>query len=208
MSSIKLWTQVRRIGVVTIALPLIAAAIVAGVGVTVAGTWTVTQTAIAVTWLSQLFTIAVGITATVTLTGDPIIELHEATPTSFRSTQMMRTVIVVGPAVVAAAVMFVPLHMLGVWPRDVGLVTVSAPISAAVFIVAVALVASAFSKSASTTSIAVIAGWIFVSLVWEPYVDPLVVRCGFLLLLAAAFTGVAAVRLGDSEKNIAKVVAV
>lgn len=208
MSFARGWAQVRRIGLVSVVLPFLAASVVAGVGLGAAGAWTVTQTAIVVTWLAQVFTIAVGITAGVALTGDPIIELHEASPSSFRSTQMIRTLIVLGISIVAAVVMFLPLHMRGVWPRDIGLVTVVAPTSAAVFMVALALVASAFSKSASTTAIAVIAGWMFISLVWEPYVDPLVVRGGVLLVLAAAFTSVAAVRLGNSEANIAKVVAV
>ncbi len=206
MSHTRIRAQFRRIGAPAAALPLASGVAVAAAGVTMAGSWPVTQTAVAMIWFTAMFPITVGIAAVAALTGDPIIELHESTPTSFRAAQLTRCSLVLAIAVLAALAMFAPLHLRGVWPRDAGWVSALGPVSAAVFIVAVALMAAAFSKSASTTVIAVIAGWMFVALVWEPYVDVLAVRCGVLLALAAGFAAAAARRLGDAEKNIAKVV--
>ncbi|RLP07670.1 hypothetical protein [Propionibacterium australiense] len=206
MSTGRIRAQFRRVGAPAAALPLTSGIAVAAIGVVMAGSWTATQTAVAVTWLSQMFSIAVGITAVVALTGDPVIELHESTPTSFRAAQLIRGAIVLTVSVLAVFAMFAPLHARRVWPRDVGWVDVLGPVSSTTFIVAVALAAAAFSRSASTTSIAVIAGWMFVSLMWEPYVGVLAVRCGGLFVMAAGFAVMAALRLGDAEENISKAV--
>ncbi|GGM49655.1 hypothetical protein [Microbacterium saperdae] len=197
--------QFRRVGPALLSAPVLVGALVAIAGAATANTWTVAQAATLLGWLTQVFTITVGVTAAVALTGDPLVELHESTPISFRAVQLLRAGIVAIVAVVGGLVMFVPLHLLGAWPRDTGWSSGLVPAGAALFIVAVALAAAAFSGTVSTVTISVVAGWIFLSLLWDPYILHLLVQRGIPLAAAAVMTWMAWRRLGNTEKNIAKV---
>jgi len=161
-----------------------------------------------VNWLAQVFVICVGVCAAVALTGDPLVELHESTQTGFRSVQFIRFGIVTASAVVGAAVMFTPIHLLGTWPRDEGWITLVSPAGAAIFVTMVALAAATFTGTVSATTIAVVAGWVFLALLWDPYVVPLPAQRGLPLIAALVLVAVAWRRLGDSESNITKVASI
>lgn len=197
--------QVSRSGMGLLAVPLTGGVIGALAGCLAASAWPNAQAMTLVTWLEQLFVICVGVTAAVILTGDALVELHEAGPTSFRTVQSIRAALTAVSGIIGAAVLFVPLHLLGVWPRDQGWITVLSPIGAAIVVVAVAVATAAFAQTASATTIAVVAMWIFLALLWDPYVLVLAVQRGAPLLGAVALIVVAWRRLGDTERNIAKV---
>lgn len=196
--------QLRRVSPAAVA-PLLVGMLVAVAGVAAVGTWTTVQTATLLGWVTQVFAITVGVVAAVALTGDPLVELHESMPVSFRAVQFLRAAIVAAVAVAGGLVMFVPLHLLGVWPRDIGWLSGLVPTGAAVFIVAMALTAAAFSGTASTVTISVVAGWVVLSLLWDPYVLHPGVQRGIPLAAAAVMSWAAWGQLGNAEKNIAKV---
>jgi flagellin-like protein len=200
-----LLAQLRRVGVTLAALPLGAGLLIGSLGWVAAESWTLTRTSIMLTWLTQLFTLSVGVTAAVALTGDPLVEVHEATPVSFRVVQAARAGIVAAASAVGGVIMFTPLHLLGVWPRDVGWVTVVSPVGAAILLIAVTLAAAAFSGTPSTVTISAVAGWVFLALLWDPYVSPLAVQRGIPLAVSAVLVAAAWARLGDAERNIARV---
>ncbi len=195
--------QLRRVTPSAVA-PVLVGMVIAAAGIAVAETWTTVQATTLLGWLTQVFTITVGVAAAVVLTGDPLVELHESTPISFRTVQFLRAAIVASIAVAGGLVMFVPLHLLGVWPRDIGWLSGLVPTGAALFIVAVALTAAAFSGTTSTVTISVVAGWIFLSLLWDPYILHVTVQRGIPLAAAALMTWAAWGRLRNAEKNIAK----
>lgn len=204
MSSI-VRTQVSRSGKGQLAVPLAGGLIGALGGWLAAYAWPTAQATTLVTWIEQLFVICVGVTAAVILTGDELIELHEASPTPFRTVQSIRAVLTAVSGIIGAAVLFIPLHLLDIWPRDQGWLTVLSPIGAVIVIVAVAVAVAAFAQTASATTIAVVATWIFLALLWDPYVLVLAVQRGVPLLCAIALIVAAWRRLGDTERNIAKV---
>ena len=198
--------QARRIGPVVLAVPILAGVAVAAVGWYAAGAWPVSQAMTLVNWLAQVFVIAAGVCVAVALTGDPLIELHESTPTGFRAVQLTRAALVTLTGIVGAVLMFVPLHVLRVWPRDEGPVSVFSPAGAVVIVAVVALVAAVFAGTASATTIAVVAAWMFLAMLWDPYVLPLHLQRGLPLIAAAVLVVAVWFRLGIAERNIAKVV--
>lgn len=204
MSSI-VRAQVSRYGMGLLAVPLVGGLIGALAGWFAASTWPSAQAMALVTWLEQIFVICVGVIAAVVLTGDELVELHEASPTSFRTVQSIRAALTVVSGVIGAFVLFVPLHLIDVWPRDQGWITVLSPTGAVIVVVAVAVAVAAFAQAASATTIAVVATWIFLALLWDPYVLVLAVQRGVPLLAAVALIAVAWRRLGDAERNISKV---
>ncbi|MEU4387904.1 hypothetical protein [Promicromonospora sp. NPDC023805] len=205
MSRTLLRTQGRRVGLSVAVGPTLVAVLVAATGWMVSLTWPASQTMTLVNWLAQVFVICAGVCVAVALTGDPLIELHESTTTSFRTVQLLRTLLVTASGLVGAVVMVVPLRLLGVWPRDIGWASVLSPAGAVVFVAVIALVAAAFAGTASSTTIAVVAAWMFLAMLWDPYVLPLHLQRGVPLLVAAGLLMPAWQRLGDSERNIAKV---
>lgn len=204
MSSI-VRAQVSRSGRGLLAVPLAGGLIGALVGWLAASAWPSAQAMMLVTWLEQLFVICVGVAAAVVLTGDELVELHEASPTSFRTVQSIRAALTVVSGMIGAIVLFIPLHLLGIWPHDQGWVTVLSPIGAIIVVVVVAVATAAFAQTVSATTIAVVATWMFLALLWDPYVLVLAVQRGVPLLCAGALIVVAWWRLGDTERNIAKV---
>lgn len=199
-----LLAQVRRVGAPLLLTPIFVACLVAGVGLLAAAFWSPVYTATLLTWLTAIFPLSVGIAAAVSLTGDPLVELHEASPASFRVTQVMRAAVVALGSSVGAVLMFVPLHQLSVWPRDLGWRSIANPLGAVVFLTAVGLLSAALSGSTSSATMSVIAAWIFLTMLWDPYVVPLGAQRGLPLAAAAGMSWVAWRRLGDAEKNIAQ----
>lgn len=205
MSGSLLRAQFRRTGGALVAAPVIAGVIVAVVSWGAATVWPATLAMTLVMWLSQIFVVCAGVCVAVAVTGDRLVELHESTPTSFRIVQTMRAGIVTVSGMVGAVLMFAPLHLLGIWPRDQGWISLVSPAGAVVLVAVVALAAAAFAGTVSSTTIAVVAAWMFLAMLWDPYVLPLLVQRGLPLLGAAMLALIAWRRLGDSEHNIAKV---
>jgi hypothetical protein len=199
--------QGRRIGPMVLAGPTLAGGTVALIGWFVAESWPPSQAMTLVNWAAQLFVIATGVCAAVALTGDPLIEVHESTPTGFRQVQLLRAGLVTLSGLAGAALMFFPLHALRVWPRDEGWISVASPAGAVVIVTVVALVAAAFAGTASTTTIAVVAAWMFLAMLWDPYVLPLPQQRGIPLIISAGLLVAVWHRLANTERNITKVVA-
>lgn len=198
--------QVSRAGIGLLAVPVAGGLVGVLAGWLTALAWSNFQTMTLVSWLEQLYVICVGVTSAVVLTDDPLIELHEASPTSFRTVQFSRAALIAVSGIIGACVLFIPLHLLRVWPNDQGWGTVLAPIGAVVVIVSVAVATAASSQTASATTIAVVATWIFLALLWDPYVPKdFLVRRGIPLLGAIVLIISAWWRLGNTERNIAKV---
>jgi hypothetical protein len=198
--------QSRRIGLVVLAGPILAGGAVALAGWFAADIWPPLQAMTLVNWLAQVCVIAAGVCAAVALTGDPLIELHESTPTGFRRVQLTRATLVTASGLAGAALMFFPLHALRAWPRDDGWISVVSPAGAVVSVIVVALLTAAFARTAAATTIAVVAAWMFLSMLWDPYVLPLLHQRGIPLVASAGLLLAAWHRLGDAERNIAKVV--
>lgn len=208
MTGAAIRAQGRRNGLIVLAGPIIAGGAVALAGWFAAEAWPLAQAMTLVNWLAQVFVIGVGVCAVVALTGDPLAELHESTPTGFRAVQLLRAALVTFCGLIGAALMFFPLHALRVWPRDEGWTSVASPAGAVIIVVVVALLASAFARTASATTIAVVVAWMFLAMLWDPYVLPLLQQRGLPLAVAAALAVAAWYRLGDAERNIEKVAAV
>lgn len=195
--------QLRRAGAVAV-IPTVVGAVVAAAGWAAATAWPMVVTMTLVTWLAQVFVICVGVSAASALTGDPLVELHESTSTSFRSVQVLRAAILAVSGVIGAMVMFVPLHLAGVWPRDDGWATVLVPAGAVFFVIAVAWAVAAFAGTVSATTIAVIAAWMYLAMLWDPYVLVLAIQRGVPLLAAGVLVILGLRRLGNTEQNIAR----
>lgn len=206
MSVSFLAAQLRRVRV-ALAIPLVAAVVTALVGRLAAAAWSSMQGMALAFGLRQIFVICSGVAVAIVLTGDPLVELHEATPASFRRVQVVRAVAVTASAVIGAVVMFAPLHVAGVWMQDKGWITVVIPIGSAVTIAAAAFGAAAYTGSASSTTIVVTATWLFLAALWDPYVEPLLLRRGIPVLIATILAVRAWRRLGDAERNISQAVA-
>ncbi|MFD1718547.1 hypothetical protein [Georgenia deserti] len=207
MTRAAIHAQGRRVGLMVLCGPILAGAVVALAGWFAAESWPPSQAMTLVNWLAQVFVIATGICAAVALTGDPLIELHESTPTGFRQVQLLRAGLVALSGLVGAVLMFFPLHALPVWPRDEGWASVASPAGAVVIMIVVALVAAAFAGTAATTTIAVVAAWTFLAMLWDPYVLPLPQQRGIPLIISAGLLVAVWHRLANAERNIAKVVA-
>lgn len=206
MSVSFLAAQLRRVRV-ALALPLAAAVVTALVGRLAASAWSSMQGMALAFGLGQVFVICSGVSVAIVLTGDPLVELHEATPASFRRVQAVRAAAVTASAVVGAVVMFAPLHAVGVWMQDKGWITVVVPIGSAVTIAAAAFGAAAYTGATSSTTIVVAATWLFLAALWDPYAEPLLLRRGVPVLIATIVAVQAWRRLGDAEHNISQAVA-
>lgn len=194
--------QARRVGGVVLAGPVVAGGAVALAGWGGAVAWAPTQAMTLVSWLTQVFVVGVGACAAVALTGDQLVELHESTPTGFRAAQLLRAALVTAAGVAGAVLMFGPLHALGVWPRDAGWISVTSPAGAVVILAVVALLAAAYARTLPATVLAVVAAWMALELLWDPYVIPLLQQRG--IPLAATLPALVAIwrRLGHPEHNI------
>ena len=206
MSVSFLAAQLRRVRV-ALAIPLVAAVVTALVGRLAAAAWSSMQGMALAFGLGQVFVICSGVAVAIALTGDPLVELHEATPATFRRVQAVRAAAVTASAVIGAVIMFASLHAAGVWMQDKGWITVVMPIGSVVVIAAAAFGAAAYTGATSSTTIAVTATWLFLAALWDPYVESLLLRRGIPVLIATILAIQAWHRLGDPERNISRAVA-
>ncbi|PJM72945.1 hypothetical protein CS006_06715 [Bifidobacterium primatium] len=193
--------QARRIGVGLLAAPVVCGITVAVAGIMVSGVWSRTQTLTVVNWLAQLMVIGSGVCVAVALTGDPLVEASESTPVGWRRVESTRFVLTALSGLVGAVLMFAPLHVLGLWPQDMGWASLIAPAGAVLVVGAAGFAAAAWSMSTQATVMAVVAVWMFLALLWDPYVLDPVAQRGIPFAAAVIAIGVAWRLLGDEERN-------
>lgn len=194
--------QARRIGMGLLAMPVACGIAVAAAGVMVSGVWSRTQTLTVVNWLAQLMVIGSGVCVAVALTGDPLVEASESTPVGWRRVQATRFAFAAVSGLAGAVLMFAPLHVLGLWPQDMGWISLIAPAGAVLVVGAAGFTAAAWSASTRATVMAVVAVWMFLALLWDPYVLDPVAQRGIPLTVAVIVVGVAWRLLGDEERNV------
>lgn len=66
----------------------------------------------------------------------------------------------------------------------------------------VGMVVAALAGTASATMIAVVTSWIFLVMVWDPHVLPLLLQRGLPIAVAALLTLLTWGRLGEPERNL------
>lgn len=175
--------QARRIGMGLLTMPVACGIAVAAAGIMVSGVWSRTQTLTVVNWLAQLMVIGAGVCVAVALTGDPLVEASESTPVGWRRVQATRFALAAVSCLAGAVLMFAPLHVLGLWPQDTGWISLIAPTGAVLVM-------------------AVVAVWMFLALLWDPYVLDPVAQRGIPLTVAVIAVGIAWHLLGDEERNV------
>lgn len=194
--------QARRIGMGLLTMPVACGIAVAAAGIMVSGVWSRTQTLTVVNWLAQLMVIGAGVCVAVALTGDPLVEASESTPVGWRRVQATRFALAAVSGLAGAVLMFAPLHVLGLWPQDTGWISLIAPTGAVLVVGAAGFAAAEWSASTRATVMAVVAVWMFLALLWDPYVLDPVAQRGIPLTVAVIAVGIAWHLLGDEERNV------
>lgn len=205
MSSAFVRAQLRRVGAGVALAPIIVSAVLSAAGWVMATNWPLPQAMTLTTWLVQIYVICAGVCVAVAVTGDPLIELHESTVAGFRTAQLVRAGAMTVAGTSGAILLFEVLHGFDVWPRDIGWSGVLFPVGAVIFLAVISLATAAFSGASSATTIAVVAAWMFLAMLWDPYVLPLLPGRGIPLFFALVLAVVAWWRLGDAEQNLRKV---
>ena len=173
--------QARRIGMGLLAMPVVCGIAVAAAGVMVSGVWSRTQTL---------------------MTGDPLVEASESTPIGWRRVQTTRFALTAVSTLVGAVLMFAPLHVLGLWPQDMGWISLIAPAGAVLVVGLAGFEAATWSASAQATVMAVVAVWMFLALLWDPYVLDPVTQRGIPIAVSMIAVVFAWRLLGDEERNV------
>ena len=157
--------------------------------------------------LTQVPVIAAGLSTAFVLNGDPIVELTESTPTGWRKVQVTRLLIITGAFLAAAALLFIGLHVMRLWPRDLGWVSIITPVGSIFIVNCLVFLIAVLTMSMPTSSLASIAIWLFLCFIWDPYItDPVRQR-----LLPMFFAAAGAIfgwdMCNDTERNVVKVAA-
>ncbi len=145
--------------------------------------------------------LASGLAAASAVSRERMLEVQLTLPTSYPVT-IRRRVLLVGLAVVlAAGVLVVVLAGLGLWSGPGGLA--AAPVrllGPAMLPAGVGVYFAIASRSAAAGSTAAVAGWLAVLLVWNTYVQAMLVNTGVQLIVGLAFAvlGIRAAR--DTER--------
>lgn len=175
------------------------------VGTVLEGTWSSSRIRVVMMILTQLPIIASGICVAYVLNGDPLVELTESTPTGWRKVQVTRLLIVTGAFLVAAGLLFIGLHMLRLWPRDLGWVSMITPVGGIFIVDCLVFLVAVLTMSMPTSSLASIAIWLFLCFIWDPYItDP--VRQRLVPMIIAAACAIFGWKMcSDTERNVVKV---
>ena len=171
--------QARRIGMGLLTMPVACGIAVAAAGIMVSGVWSRTQPLTVVNWLAQLMVIGA------------LVEASESTPVGWRRVQATRFALAAVSCLAGAVLMFAPLHVLGLWPQDPGWISLIAPTGAVLVVGAAGFAAAAWSASTRATVMAVVAVWMFLALLWDPYVLDPVAQRGIPLTVAVIAVGIA-----------------
>lgn len=154
--------------------------------------------------LTQVPVIAAGLCAAFVLNGDPIIELAESTPTGWRKVQVTRLLIITGANLTAAGLLFIGLHMMRLWPRDQGWVSIITPVGSIFMVNCLVFLIAVLTMSMPTSSLASMAIWLFLCFIWDPYItDP--VRQRLVPMIIAAAGAIFGWKIcNDAERNVIK----
>lgn len=196
--------QLKRLYILVL-LPFILTTGILLVGTVLEGTWSSSRIRVVMMILTQLPIIASGICAAYVLNGDPLVELSESTPTGWRKVQVTRLLIVTGAFLVAAGLLFIGLHVLRLWPRDLGWVSMITPVGGIFIVNCLVFLVAVLTMSMPTSSLASIAIWLFLCFIWDPYItDP--VRQRLVPMITAAACAIFGWKMcSDKERNVVKV---
>ena len=157
--------------------------------------------------LTQVPVITAGLSTAFVLNGDPIVELVESTPTGWRKVQVTRLLIITGAFLAAAGLLFIGLHVMRLWPRDMGWVSIITPVGSIFIVNCLVFLIAVLTMSMPTSSLASIAIWLFLCFIWDPYITDPVRQRLIPLFIAAAGAIFGWNMCGDAERNVVKVAA-
>ena len=188
-------------------LPFILTAGVLLAGFLLEGIWSLSRIRPVMMVLTQVPVIAAGLSTAFVLNGDPIVELTESTPTGWRKVQVTRLLIITGAFLAAVGLLFIGLHMMRLWPRDMGWVSIITPVGSIFIVNCLGFLIAVLTTSMPTSSLASIAIWLFLCFIWDPYItDPVRQRLVPMIIAAAGATFGWKI-CSDAERNVVKVAA-
>ncbi|KJY51450.1 Uncharacterized protein JF69_07290 [Bifidobacterium kimbladii] len=188
-------------------LPSILTACILLAGFLLEGIWSPDRIRLVMMVLTQVPVIAAGLSTAFVLNGDPIVELAESTPTGWRKVQVTRLLIITGAFLAAAGLLFIGLHMMRLWPRDQGWVSIITPVGSIFMLNCLVFLIAVLTMSMPTSSLASMAIWLFLCFIWDPYItDPVRQRLVPMIIAAAGATFGWKI-CSDAERNVVKVAA-
>ena len=188
-------------------LPFILTAGILFVGFLLESIWSLSRIRPVMMVLTQMPVIAAGLSTAFVLNGDPIVELAESTPTGWRKVQVTRLLIITGAFLAAAGLLFIGLHMMRLWPRDMGWVSIITPVGSIFIVNCLVFLIAVLTMSMPTSSLASMAIWLFLCFIWDPYItDPVRQRLVPMIIAAAGATFGWKI-CSDAERNVVKVAA-
>lgn len=188
-------------------LPFILTACILLAGILLEGSWSPGRIRPVMMVLTQVPVIAAGLSTAFVLNGDPIVELAESTPTGWRKVQVTRLLIITGANLTAAGLLFIGLHMMRLWPRDQGWVSIITPVGSIFMVNCLVFLIAALTMSTPTSSLASIAIWLFLCFIWDPYITDPVRQRLIPMIIAAAGATFGWKICSDAERNVVKVAA-
>ena len=188
-------------------LPFILTAGILLAGLLLEGSWSPGRIRPVMMVLTQVPVITAGLCAAFVLNGDPIVELAESTPTGWRKVQVTRLLIITGANLTAAGLLFIGLHMMRLWPRDQGWVSIITPVGSIFMVNCLVFLIAVLTTSMPTSSLASIAIWLFLCFIWDPYITDPVRQRLIPMIIAAAGAIFGWNMCGDAERNVVKVAA-
>ena len=154
-------------------LPFILTAGILLAGFLLEGIWSPGRIRPVMMVLTQVPVIAAGLCTAFVLNGDPLVELSESTPTGWRKVQATRLLIITVAFLTAAGLLFLGLHMMRLWPRDLGWVSIITPVGGIFIVNCLVFLIAVLTMSMPTSSLASMAIWLFLCFIWDPYItDP------------------------------------
>ena len=185
-------------------LPFLLTAGVLLAGFLLEGIWSLSRIRPVMMVLTQVPVIAAGLSTAFVLNGDPIVELAESTPTGWRKVQVTRLLIITGAFLAAAGLLFIGLHVMRLWPRDMGWVSIITPVGSIFMVNCLVFLIAVLTMSMPASSLASMAIWLFLCFIWDPYVtDPL--RQRLLPMFIATAGAIFGWKIcNDAERNVIK----
>lgn len=188
-------------------LPFLLTAGILLAGILLEGIWSPGRIRPVMMVLTQVPVIAAGLCTAFVLNGDPLVELSESTPTGWRKVQATRLLIITVAFLTAAGLLFLGLHMMRLWPRDLGWVSIITPVGGIFMVNCLVFLIAVLTMSMPTSSLASMTIWLFLCFIWDPYItDPVRQRLVPMIIAAAGATFGWKI-CSDAERNVVKVAA-
>lgn len=196
--------QLKRFYILVL-LPFILTVSILLMGVLLEEAWSLSRIRVVMMVLIQVPIITSGICSAFVLNGDPLVELSESTPTGWQKIQVTRLLIITGAFLTATGLLFIGLHMMQLWPRDLGWVSIITPVGSIFIVNCLVFLIAVLTMSMPTSSLASIAIWLFLCFIWDPYVTDPVRQRLVPLIIAAACSIFGWKMCSDTERNVLKV---